>query len=423
LKFLGGANLAKKIINIIADVLFAFFAIIFILGFFSEQIIDIFMPKVNIMIPRNSEIVRSVECKGIIKPNEVYKVEVPIEMQIESYFVKKGERVSQSQKIFKVRNINDLIVKLEEVNQYLKDEKEKNATLVKSIKEEIQRERRDNLELKKLVRKKKEKESLINFGDCDEMELEKIILNASIIQSKIGQLEEKKDLKLAQNKMSNNEIKKYLELKEKLEKWIEILNEGQGYYLAESEGVIYNLNEKYALKEGESVLEITSIDDYEDVKIKTTLTAEQFKKVGELQLLYAYVDGKKKKAYIDDLYTDELGNVFIEAYFYKEFDSNIVLGSSYDCKLEYKKRFMGTMTLPKSVIKAPIGFEEGTSGSVFVARREEGILGEEYFVDEEFVDMIVVGDYNVITEPLKNPYVITTVDDRIKKGKKIFLEK
>ena len=80
---------------------------------------------------------------------------------------------------------------------------------------------------------------------------------------------------------------------------------------------------------------------------------------------------------------------------------------------------MGTVTIPKSLISAPGGFYDRGMGTVKIIRQEHGILGDEFFIQEVPIRMVVVGDERVITLPLQGFVALNA--DHLESGTKVYI--
>jgi hypothetical protein len=125
------------------------------------------------------------------------------------------------------------------------------------------------------------------------------------------------------------------------------------------------------------------------------------------------------KTYTDNIYQTDHGTVVFESIFNKAFAEDIRLGQTYDTIIERKQRYLGTVTIPKSLISAPRGFTDRGTGTVKIIRQEHGILEDEFFIQEVPIRMVLVGDERVIALPLQGFVVLNA--DHLESGTKVYI--
>ena len=75
------------------NVAIAFFVLVFIMGFFSKSIINLFLPKVIVEPAIDGLVERTLNVKGIIEAKKSIKVRLGGSVIVDEYIVKIGEAV------------------------------------------------------------------------------------------------------------------------------------------------------------------------------------------------------------------------------------------------------------------------------------------------------------------------------------------
>jgi len=219
-------------------------------------------------------------------------------------------------------------------------------------------------------------------------------------------------------------------IKEKLENMAEKLEELQsqcvlqmdedGWVTATFNGIVMSVPEEDSfISSLEPIMEIAEVTDYQSVKLVTEISLSDYQWVGDSLLVYIRTPKGLLKTYTENVYQTDRQTVVFESLFNKAYEDEIRLGQTYDTMIERQQRFLGTITIPKILISAPGGFYNRGTGTVKIIRQEHGILGDEFFVDEVPVRMIVVGDERVIALPVGGLFVLN--GDDLDPGTKVFI--
>ena len=88
-------KLAKKI-NI------GFFALVFIMGFFSKSIINLFLPKVKVAAAVAAPVERNLDIEGTVEARDSVKIRLGGNIIVEEYYVKPGDVILAGYPLFKI---------------------------------------------------------------------------------------------------------------------------------------------------------------------------------------------------------------------------------------------------------------------------------------------------------------------------------
>jgi len=416
----------KRLTRFFFRLMVVFFIGIFVMGFFSESLKPILLPNVNVAIIGNAGIKRMVKQSGRIEPLYSESLRCLQQIEILEVVAKKGTSVQVGDPLMRVRvraeveNPNpyeqaialagNLQLQLEELefqvnqgdNQATQawhdfSEQEEQAQVIVNLYElgVIGKQEWQNWNLQRNELEISWKQALSSQANLADWNREK----GSMIQGKIQKLTE--DL---------------IEMQEQCS--IEI--DENGWILSPVTGIVTEGCEVDSqVKSLDTMMKIAEVTDYTSVKLVTEISLSDYQWVGDSLLVHIRTPFGLLKTYTDNIYQTDHQTVVFESIFNKAFVEEIRLGQTYPTVIERQQRFMGTVTILKSLISAPGGFYDRGMGTVKIIRQEQGILGDEFFIQEVPIRIVVVGDERVITLPLQGFVALNA--DNLESGTKVYI--
>lgn len=416
----------KRILRFLFRLMIVFFIGIFGMGFFSESLKPILLPNVNIATIGNLGIKRMVKQTGRIEPLSTETLRCLQTIEVLEVNVKKGASVQVGDPLLQVRvratsgdhdvygqvfqqveNLRNQLGNLdfqviegkdqadEAWNEFKAQEEE--ARVIQNLYElgmigeqEWQEWNRNREELEGLW-----KQALATQGDLTKWNREE----KSMMQEKILQLTEK---------LTDMQEQCSIEIDE------------DGWIVSPVTGIVMESAAIHSQVQAlDSIIELAEVTDYRSVKLVTEIGLSDYQWVGDSLLVYIRTPLGLLKTYTDNIYQTDHQTVVFESIFNKAFADEIRVGQTYATNIERQQRFMATVTIPKTLISAPQGFYDRGMGTVKIIRQEHGILGDEFFVEEVPIRMVVVGDERVITLPLQG--VVALNADHLESGTKVYI--
>lgn len=416
----------KKILRFLFRAMVVFFIVIFVMGFFSEFLKPLLLPNVNVAGMGNSGIKRQVKQAGRIEPLRSETLKCLEAVEILEVRAKEGAKVVAGDPLIRVRlradeqgvesyrAIEEAFQELEEQNDWLIFEIDHAGDLISDLER-----RMANMETNMDVMTSMRDLGLLSedewqswnqeFQDLRELMRQKTIERDNTIRWKD---EERAMMKVKLENMSSR--------LEELRMSCLIKIDADGWVVAEVDGIVTKAPEKDMwIPSMEPIMEIAEVTDYKTVKLVTEISLSDYQWVGDSLLVYIRTTKGFLKTYTENIYQTDHQTVVFESLFNKAYEDEIRIGQTYDTMIEKQQRFMSTITIPKTLISAPGGFYDRGMATVKVIRQEEGILGDEFFIDEVPIRMIVVGDERVITLPIGGLVVLN--GDDLESGTKVFI--
>lgn len=428
------SNIVMKVRNIGIG----FFVLVFIMGFFSKSIVNLFLPKVIVENAIDGLVERTLNIEGVIKAKKSFRVRLGGDVIVEEYFVKTGDVVEVGKPLFRIDKSYGI---------------KGNSSAVEMLKLQIEakRLRFDNLRQisyevdekniaameRSLDRSKEDlakQQELFMAGVIAKQELEACEANLEqqmfdIEVSKL-QLQEKKkndgaNLKELSNEIKNDELQ-MVELQMQKGFYGSVDNEGIYYSLAE--GVISDLADIQSIIPGDAVIvEIADISQSDALIYTANITEEDYdfvKSAGSIEIID---EGVKDRVYLKITSINKLndtGMYQVEASIGDKSKEKINIGQKL--KGAIKQRFIleGHNKVPKAAVINFEGYKEGSNGTVYLLEENEGVLGMEYRAKEMKIKILAAGDNEVVVSGLENieePRVIINLSYKINNGAKVFL--
>jgi multidrug efflux pump subunit AcrA (membrane-fusion protein) len=416
----------KKILGFLFKLMIAFFLLIFAMGFFSEWLKPVLLPNVNVAAIGNAGIKRRVRQTGEIEPlyaeelRSLERVEV-LELAVrEGAYVRAGQPLMRLQRRMegdednRYESLADAVRSLEDQSRLLLiqvGQGDDESDLYEALLMERQAaygEMRALYELG-LISERNWMEWLSKTKD-----LEALWMEAQVSEGDQARWTEKERAILSEK------MERTINEMEDLRARCTVTMDERGWIAVPFDGIVQELPDLNQQVEAmESLAEIAAISDYTSVKLVTEISLSDYRWVGDNLLVYARTPEGLLKTYTENIYQTDHGTVVFESLFNKAFDDQIRIGQTYETMIERQQRFLGTVTIPKTLITAPDGFYDRGIGTVKIIREESGILGVEHYVDQVPIRMVVVGDERVITLPLEGLVVLN--GDGIEAGTKVHI--
>jgi hypothetical protein len=427
----------SKILKIIQNMVVGFFALVFILGFFSKSLVNLFLPKVQaVPVAKKSTFSKSLDIEGIVEPKDVYKVRLDGDVIIDEYFVKIGDEVKKGQPIFKINSsfgIRSSSKTIEDIKLSIKKEK---AALDK-IKNDSYTTDEKNIQIL---------QERINFKRKELLKLEKLyeagsIPYAQLEREKLSLIEEELNLQIKRIELENKRKTDYLAIKE-IESRIEKLNEellnieksrefysyiqDDDIYYSDINGVIININMASGVIYRDSIIvEIGIVNGFDSVKYTAYIPEKYYDFINNIKIIKLETNDRymPKEVRIYNISKMVSNNMIrIEGNFSKDAKKQPVIGKKLLGIAE--KKYTREDVIPKASVIPKEEFRIGSEGYVYIVIEEKGILGIEYIAKRVPIVMTGVGDNSVSVEGLKmydNPKVITNLSYKIRDGVKVCL--
>ncbi|WP_425447045.1 hypothetical protein [Dethiothermospora halolimnae] len=429
----------SKVLKKTRNVIIGFFALVFIMGFFSKTIINLFLPKVKVVSAEETSVKRSIEVNGEIKPKETLKVRLPGSVIVGEYFKEEGEAVKKGEEVFKIntgygvknqyKDISTLSsqlhsknLELKKINEnnYIVDEK--NMDLLKAKLEDLNNTLKEQRELYEA--------GAISKSKVEEVKKDIEKTNKEIDIKKAEIEEKKKEAQIKKAKLQGEiaEIQREMGKVGKMGTFYSNVD-NKGIYYSEVDGIVMSVNNlESILPQDEVIVEIAKVEDNNSLKFVGKIDEEDYEFVRGAMFLDVLDDSNKTKYRVQLTKFQKIvkdGKVNIEGKFQKDIEEELIVGKKLKSRAVKRYSFQGEYnTVPKSAVVPSGKFEKGEKGIVYMVEEKEGILGKEYRAKKVDVEIIAVGNDKVILEGLSgydDPKIITNLSYKITDGVKVFL--
>lgn len=424
----------SKVVKIIKRVVVGFFALVFVMGFFSKSIANMFLPRVTVDVPRNTEFSREIRTRGDLVAKETSKVKLSKDVMIEEVYVERGKKVEIGEPIFKINkkykkdisnNISDLRDSIEDkqielsrlrAKSYISEERH-----IEKLKTSIEKKKK-NLELTKTLYDSGAK-SLEELNNAEtviedvkaELELYKINLN-----------EKKEDSKRRQEDIERSiaKLKEQLNAVTDMNEFYSTLN-AEGEYVSAVNGIVLSVPSKgNVYRKDEILTEIAKVEKFSETVLKLELGIEEedsidynlkvkimsedkdMPKIGVIKKISKSIDGDR---------------LLIEAAIPANAEGEPSVARNLDCRII--ESFSG-LAVDKSTVEVYGRLKPGVKGAVYQIVERDGILGKETLVRKIDVTIGDVGDDKVSITGLsadRDTKLVANRSYKIKNGSKVLL--
>ena len=414
-----------------------FFALVFIMGFFSKSLINLFLPKVRIVYAVQAPVERTLDIEGTIQAKKTQKIRLNEDVIVAEYYVKAGDTVKAGDAVFRINtgyNAGNGPGDIKTLQLELKGEQLRLDNLSKEAFEEDQKNiAMLEAELERSKDELSKRNELYNAGAAAKYELDE--LNDSIMKQEFelekcrAQLEaKKKDQQVAiiDAQVNIEKLQRELEDASKGQEFYARVDEN-GVYHSTVDGVVLSINTPESILDKDStvaeIAELAGAGSYMFVTYVSDEDSEMVSEQGEMEVLAD--DGKA----FDTVKISNISKVIdnqtirIEGEYAPDTKSDLKLGQTR--KGQIKKTYTDNgYTVPKASVIAPDGFEAGKSGTVYLLEEKDGILGKEYFAEALDVKILAAGNDQVIVSGFpedRQSSVIVNLSYKIDNNTRVFL--
>lgn len=428
----------NKILKNARNVIIGFFVLVFVMGFFSKSIINLFLPKVMVEKAVEGTVQRTLAIEGLVEAQKTYKVRLPDAVIIEEYLVRNGDTVQVGSPLFRINTTLGL-ERMDSAVERLKLQQESNSLRIAELKGTTYQIELKNIaalenRLKEAELELAKQQALFDAGVIALQELEGYKKSIGQLQMDIDlmklQLEDRKRQTAAEIKSVENQQKSIeLQIKDaKSQQATKTYVDSEGIYYSEISGVVTKLDEGQDMIQGNGVLlEIAETKEGQPLVFAADISGRDYefvKSAGGMQ-----IDGKtimdSKFIEISSIYKQGNGDSYrVEGFIKKEEQGDLVLGDKLRGSVKQKYAVKGGYKIPKASVIVFDEFKVGSEGNVCLLEAVEGVLGTELKVKEMPVKLLAVGDNDVIVsglETIEDPQVIVNLSYKISDGKKVFL--
>lgn len=427
----------NKAVKVVWSIVVGFFTLVFIIGFFSKSIINLFLPKAQVTAAISGPVERTLDIEGIVEAQESVKIRLAGNVIVEEYFIKPGDVIAAGNPIFRI-NTGFGIKNGSTDAGSLQFELEREELKLQSLEKESFKAEEMDIEVLegKLERGQNDfakKEALYKAGAIAAAELESY--RAEILEQELNlekaklMLEENRGRNLLEITNSKLRIKELKHDKAAIEK-------KRGFYSAVDDkgvccsgvsGIVLFINLSDAiLTEDTIIAEIAQIDKDTGLAFSAKVHEEEYdfiKNIEKIELKSDYSNSSYsvKITDISKIVSEDM--VSIRGVFTGEISQGLKIGQKMKGKLKTLYSEEG-LIIPKSSLIPDERFVEGQMGKVYILEEKDGILGKENLSREVRVKILAVGDSKVIVSGLEafdNPRVITNLSYKINDGAKVFL--
>lgn len=425
--------------NIVAkakNIAIGFFVVVFVMGFFSKSIVNLFLPKVIVESAIDALVERTLDIEGVIEAKNSLKVRLGGAVIVEEYFVKAGEFVAVGKPLFRINKAYGIKGNSQELENLKLQVEAKNSKLnnLKQASYEIDEKSIAAL-MNKLTKSKEDlakQQELFSAGVISKQEMDSFEADIEeqlfAIQISELQLQEKKRNDEVNIAELEGEIKRdgiqILELQNQQGFYDSV---EEGIYFSTVKGVVTDLGDIQSIIHGDTeIIEIADISQESSLVYTANIMEEDYdfvKSAGEIQIGEDIKDSMYLK--ISSIY--KLGDqdlYRLEAIIDSKDSEKAVLGQKHKGVIMQRFVLKGHNKVPKAAVISFEGYKEGSKGTVFLLEEIEGILGMEYRAKELEVEILAAGDEEVIVsgmENLEEPEVIINLSYKINDGAKVFL--
>ncbi|MEA4960173.1 efflux RND transporter periplasmic adaptor subunit [Lutispora sp.] len=427
----------NKAVKLAKKIIIGFFALVFIMGFFSKSIINLFLPKVRVAAAVAAPVERNLDIEGTVEARDSVKIRLGGNIIVEEYYVKPGDVILAGYPLFKI-NTRFGIKNSDPDTDSLKSELKREELGLQSLKQKsFKLEELDISAMEAGLQESEDdfakREKLYEAGAIAAVELDGIknrIREQRLDLEKAGlELEEKR--KDNENDIINSRIRI-----EELERNIAAIEKkGAFYSKADKDGICYsdvngimlftNLSDAI-LPQDTIIAEIAQLDNEKGLIFTAQANERDYdivKTAGIIQLTSDYSNSAYKVRITDISQIVNQEMLSIRGVFEEGTDQGLKIGQKMKGKIKSMYSDKG-LTIPKSAIIPDERFIEGQTGTVYILEERDGILGKENLSKAVKVKILAVGDSKAIVSGLGGfdyPRVITNLSYKISDGAKVFL--
>lgn len=397
------------------------------LGFvFNQSIANYFLPKVMYSMPqKDTRLKKSFAIEGVIKPKKVLPIHFDHAVLIEEIYVNPGGYVKAGNPLFRVKMGDALIDSSKQ--SALAQQREINQ-LQAQLQICAQNMQARQAQLTALKQQYQDFLALYQAGSLAKTQLDGVSEQLKQVQVQYNQQviqhqQLQSDIALAKQQLTNING----QTDDTLVAGGRYTIDADGNCRAITDGVLMTVDQSYlALEQGSAVAKFAPISGYSDVYFEAFVDEILIDRIGmyknilfkgstEIDTFDIQIVGKDfisqagKIRLIGDI-NDKQGIPFLNKYL-----SGEIVEETY-----YKE-----WVIPRSsLISGGIDIKVGDSDRVFVIKKNEGVLGIEYYVKQVDVQLEDVGDDNVSIQPFSDydlPWIVSNVSHQLASGQRVLV--
>lgn len=432
------SDMVQKVKNNAKNIIIGFFVLVFVMGFFSKSIINLFLPKVTVETALDGVVGRELNVEGIIQAKNSYKIKLSGEVIVKEYFVKNGDLVGEGKPLFKIDKAYGLRDSSADIER-LRLQMEAQELRISNLKGE-----NNQIELKNIqameTRLEKSRQELANqqilfdAGAIAQKELdaykEEIVQQELDIELARLRLDEQRKQSLAAIKEAESQIKglklELHELEAKQAFYSEV--DEDGIYHSEYSGTVADIGAtKSVLPMGTVIVEIAETGEAAGLIYAVDIPERDYDFVKEAGSIQINTGDIITSDFVDitSIYKQSNGSFYrVEAEIESSKAKDFTIGQKLKGIVKQTYVIEGHNKVSKSAVVAYGGYEPGSKGNVYLLEAVEGVLGKELRAKEVPVEILAEGDNEVIVSGLEHyekPSVILNLSYKIRDGVKVFL--
>jgi HlyD family secretion protein len=419
------------------NIAIGFFVLVFIMGFFSKSIVNLFLPKVMATPAIDAFVERTLNVEGSIEAKSSLKVRLGGSVIVEEYFVKAGDSVEVGKPLFRINKAYGMKGYSQELEGIRLQVEAKRLRLnnIRQTNYEIDEKSIAAL-VNKLAKSKEEltkQQELFTAGIISKQEMESFEsdIEEQMLAIEISelQLQEKKRTIIGNIKELESEIKseELQILEQQRQQGFYDSVDDEGIYYSAIMGVVTNLGELQSIIPSDTeIVEIADISQDAALVYSANIMEADYdfvKSAKEIQIGEGIKDSLYLK--ISTLYKlKDQGQYILEAVMGSKDSEKAALGQKLKGVIRQRFVLDGHNKVPKAAVISFEDYKEGSKGIVYLLEENDGILGREYRAKELEVKILAAGDEEVIVSGLENmeePEVIINLSYKINDGAKVFL--
>lgn len=433
----------NKIVRNVKNTVIGFFVLVFIMGFFSKSIINLFLPKVMVELASEGAVQRTLNVGGMVEAKNNFQVRLPGEAIIEEFLVKVGDKVEEGKPLFRINTAYGLRGNEAEI-QRLKLDAEAARLRITNL-----RQGSDELELKNILSMKAKlaksieelagQQALFDAGAISKQELDNyksgIEQQEQSIETAKLQLGERKRQDLAAIKELEGQVKgielQISELESKQDFYSSIDEEGICH--AKTSGIVTNISQaKSILPRDTVIVDIADTGKNAGLIYVADIMENDYELVKEAGSIQVNAQDPVKSEFLEIRSIsrqNDRGQYRVEAAIPEnaktaDGEAKYRVGQSLEGVVKQKYTVKGAYKVSKSAVIVFGEYKVGNEGTVYLLEESEGVLGKEFRAKEVPVKLLAIGDNDVVVSELEKyekPEVILNLSYKIRDGVKVFL--
>lgn len=92
----------NRIVKLARNAAIGFFVPVFVMGFFQKSVINLFVPKVQVISAIEEPVEKNLYAKGTVEAAEILKIMLPHPVIVDEYFVSPGDEIKAGDPIFRI---------------------------------------------------------------------------------------------------------------------------------------------------------------------------------------------------------------------------------------------------------------------------------------------------------------------------------